>query len=275
VFSVSGTAHLSSAITCGAAGGSGGSVAGKTAAAKVLVVLEAFAAHGSEVGVAELARTARLPKTTTHRMLGFLRDAGFVDTTGGRYRLTAKVGRLTPSADDTGLSLLREHLVPHLTDLYEATRQPALLVVRTEDGARVAERVSGSRSAGFVTRLGATFPLHCTAAGKLLLAHSRDLGAPEPALERFTAATIVDRRRLERSLSAARLTGIAFDVNEWRPGVTSAAVLLKHFEGGVTAAVSVVGPSARMDIRMIEPHLRRIGHHAAVNWRGPLDAAVV
>ncbi|MCG8917181.1 helix-turn-helix domain-containing protein [Actinokineospora sp. PR83] len=191
----------------------------RAAAAKLLAVLEAFAAHRGAAGVAELARAAALPKSTTHRVLGFLCDADFVRAEAGRYRLTAKVAALAPPDPEPVDPRLREHLLPYLTDLHEAVGKPVLLAVRSGGAAGVVHRVCGSRSAGFAAGLGDDVPLHCTAVGKALLAHSWAPGEPGGDLGRFTAATITFRRGLDRDLAAVRSTGIAVDLDEWRPGV--------------------------------------------------------
>ncbi|MCX2950138.1 IclR family transcriptional regulator [Lentzea sp. NEAU-D7] len=220
---------------------------GRTAAAKVLAVLEAFNLCRGEVGVAELARKAGLPKSTTHRMLGILCDEGFVRTAAGRYELTVKVARLAYSGADVEPGLY-DRVLPHLTDLHETVKHPVLLVVRDGSVARVVKRVCGSRTAGFATLLGDTLPLHCTAAGRLLLAHA-------------------DGGRLSRQLVSAQASGIAVDVNEWRSGVTSLAVALRDSATAPPVVITVVGPSARVDVRAVAPELKRVAHHAALGMR--------
>ncbi|WP_177230143.1 IclR family transcriptional regulator [Lentzea albida] len=211
----------------------------------MLAVLEAFSLCRGEVGVAELARKAGLPKSTTHRMLGVLCDEGFVRTAAGRYELTVKVATLAHSDTDVEPGLY-DRVLPHLTDLHETVKHPVLLVVRDGSVARVVKRVCGSRTAGFATHLGDTLPLHCTAAGKLLLAH-------------------VDGGRLQRQPVPAG--GVAVDVNEWRFGVTSLAVALRDSATAPPVVITVVGPSARVDVRAVAPALKRVAHHAALGVR--------
>ncbi|SDO72892.1 DNA-binding transcriptional regulator, IclR family [Lentzea jiangxiensis] len=243
----------------------GDAVTGKAAAAKVLAVLEAFSLCQGEVGVAELARKAGLPKSTTHRMLGFLCDEGFVKTAAGRYELTVKVARLSSSSTDVDPGLY-DRVLPYLTDLHETVKHPVLLVIRAGGVARVVKRVCGSRAASFATHLGDTLPLHCTAAGKLLLAHAWTQAEQDLELHRYTDLTITDRGRLQRELISTQASGIATDVNEWRLGVTSLAVALRIW-GSAPAVIAVVGPSARVDVRAVAPQLRRLAHHAALGMR--------
>ena len=241
-------------------------VAGKAAAAKVLAVLEAFSLCQGEVGVAELARKAGLPKTTTHRMLGFLCDEGFVKTAAGHYELTVKVAGLSSSGTDVEPGLY-DRVLPYLTDLHETVKHPVLLVVRAGGVARVVKRVCGSRTAGFATHLGDTLPLHCTAAGKLLLAHAWTQEEQDLELHRYTELTITDRGRLRREVVSAQASGVAVDINEWRLGVTSLAVALRDSGVVPPVVIAVVGPSVRFDVQAVAPQLRRLAHHAALGVR--------
>lgn len=240
----------------------------KAAAAKVLTVLEAFSRCQEEVGVAELARTADLPKSTTHRMLGFLCDEGFVKSAAGRYSLTTKVARLSTSGPNFVKTEWQDRVLPYLTDLHDAIKQPVLLVVRSGNTAQVVKRVCGSRTAEFTAQLGNVLPLHCTAAGKLLLAHPCAPAEPKLALNRYTKMTITDKDWLERELAAVRVSGMATDANEWRVGVTSLAVALRGSASTPPAVISVVGLSACFDVRAVAPQLRRVAHRAALSMRG-------
>ncbi|SDP99056.1 IclR helix-turn-helix domain-containing protein [Lentzea jiangxiensis] len=71
--------------------GADGERGARTAATKVLAVLEAFGAYDGAVSPAELARQTDLLRSTTHRMVGFLRPAGLVDVLGGGFLLTSRV----------------------------------------------------------------------------------------------------------------------------------------------------------------------------------------
>lgn len=63
---------------------------GRGAAAKVLSMLKAFGATEGAVSLAELMRHTQLPKSTAHRMIGFLKSAGLVEMTDGRYALSSR-----------------------------------------------------------------------------------------------------------------------------------------------------------------------------------------
>jgi DNA-binding IclR family transcriptional regulator len=218
------------------------------AATKVLSVLQAFVAYDNAVSLGELARHTDLPKSTVHRMVGFLRAAGMVDMVDSRFLLTSKVTELS-TAVPTGFSAgMRETLLPTLTDLYEATREAVHLSVRCGAVVRVVERVHGRRSAGLVSRFRGPLPLHCTAAGKIVLAGSAQLAsaACERRLEAHTPATIVTGERLLAELTSIRKYGVAFDRGEWCSGITGVAAPVWGPGRVLMGAISVVGPVDRL-----------------------------
>jgi DNA-binding IclR family transcriptional regulator len=133
-----------------------------------------------------------------------------------------------------------------------------LPVVRSGNTAKVVHRVCGSRNA----------EVHCTAAGKLLSAQSWAHAERKAAPVRFTAATITEESRLDRELANARATGMTTDVDEWRPGVTSLAIVVHGFATVRPTVLSAFGPTAGFGVRSSAPPLRRTAHPLALDLRG-------
>ena len=99
-------------------------------------------------------------------------------------------------------------------------------------------------------RINNKYPLHCTSAGKIFLVYM-----PSERIENFfntlgltayTDNTITDKARLKEEIEIVRRDGTAFDDEEYFIGVRSAAAPIKGENGRVLAAVSLVGPSARI-----------------------------
>jgi DNA-binding IclR family transcriptional regulator len=158
---------------------------------------------------------------------------------------------------------VRGILLPYLVDLYEAARETVHLCVLDEDAAICVERLGGSRSVPIGTRAGERMPLHCTAAGKILLAYApesvrrRQMTGP---LRGFTRSTITSPVALSGAIRRAARDGCAFDREEFVPGLTSVAVPVMGPDGA-TAALSVTGPVTEFEpLRVVA----RIRHIAAV-----------
>ncbi|WP_434448347.1 IclR family transcriptional regulator [Lentzea sp. E54] len=217
---------------------------------KVMSVLNAFGADDDELGFAELGRRTGLAKATLHRLLGDLADARLLDRGTRGYRLGGHLFQLGIRASVE--RRLVEVSTPYLEDLYERTHETVHLGLREGHEVIYAAKIGGHRQASSPSRLGGRMPLHATAIGKALLAHSptsvRTAVLASP-LARRTPRTVVTPGMLRRQLAAIRQTGVAYEFEESRIGLACVASPVLDHEGNVVAAVSVAGPATRFDPR--------------------------
>ncbi len=91
---------------------------------------------------------------------------------------------------------------------------------------------------------------HCTAVGKVLLAHldeaRLDTFLADRRLERHTSATITTRADLDRELATIRERGFGHTSDEFCEGVSAYAVPIRDPWGGIFAAIGASAPSVRM-----------------------------
>lgn len=217
---------------------------------KVMSVLNAFGADDDELGFAELGRRTGLAKATLHRLLGDLTDVRLLDRGAHGYRLGGHLFQLGIRASVE--RRLVEVSTPYLEDLYERTHETVHLGLLEGHEVVYAAKIGGHRQASSPSRLGGRMPLHATAIGKALLAHSPTslrtevLGAP---LARRTPRTVVTPGMLRRQLATIRQTGVAYEYEESRVGLACVASPVLGHDGTVVAAVSVAGPTTRFDPR--------------------------
>ncbi|WP_170176213.1 IclR family transcriptional regulator [Lentzea flaviverrucosa] len=224
----------------------------------MLTVLQAFGAHDGSASTAELARHTELPKSTVHRMIGFLRTAGLVDVNDKGYVLTARMAELSAAVPSRFSRHMREMLMPGLTDLHGQSGEAVQLAALSGDVVRTVACVHGRRSAGLMRLLRNASPLSCTAAGKVLLAGSPLLVSRIDAnLEQHTSATITSISRLHEELAGVRKFGVAFDRGEWRSGLAGVAAPVWGPDRVLLGAISVVGPSARLRVDEVAPKVRK------------------
>jgi IclR family transcriptional regulator, KDG regulon repressor len=119
------------------------------------------------------------------------------------------------------------------------------------------ERLDSPHTLRMFLDIGRRNHAHCTATGKVLLAHvgERELdrllkGWTLPAV---TQHTITDQRRLRTALKRARQDGYAENRSESEVGVMSIAAPVHGAPGKVVAALSLAGPNER-----VEPHRREL-----------------
>lgn len=214
---------------------------------RAVALLRAFGPDEPVLSLAELARRTAIPKGTVHRMATDLVVLRLLDRAEGGYRLSGGLFELGLRAS-AERSLL-ELAMPFLQDLYERTHETVHLGVA--DGREVVyiAKIGGHRQARSPSRPGGRMPMHCTAIGKVLLAHA-DLATQRTVLtgplERRTPHTIVAPGLLRRQLDAVLEQGVAFEQEESTVGLRCVAAPVLDASGrAALAAISVTGPVGR------------------------------
>jgi IclR family KDG regulon transcriptional repressor len=251
--------------------------AGETAQAtravvdKAFTLLEAWRQRGEVLGVSELARRTRLPKSTSHRLLGILEAAGVVERVAGGHRLGDRMQGFSTLLSTDSPPELREVSLPYLQDLYELTHETIHLAVLDGHDVYCVEKLYGHRRSPLTSRVGGWLPVHSTALGKALLAYScqaTQRRALSGTFRQYTANTITQPLRLAAELRATRLRGLAFDRHETHPAVTCVAAPVLDMRGKAVAAISITGASDRFDPTIVVERLRRTARAASVALAG-------
>ncbi|HEV7935707.1 MAG TPA: IclR family transcriptional regulator [Actinomadura sp.] len=227
----------------------------RTAAGRLLDVLDAFSADHPVLTLSEISRRAGMSLTTTHRLVGELTCwGGLQRDERGRYRIGLRL--LEVASLSPGWLGLREAALPFMEDLYEVTHENVQLGVR--DGLEVVyvDRIAGRAAVGVFTRVGGRWPLHASGVGLVLLAHAdpevqeRALAAP---LKAYTEKTIVDPQRLRRVLADVRRTGVAVSDGQVTLDALSVAAPIRGPSKDVIAALSIVVLADNAEPRALIP----------------------
>ena len=216
-----------------------------------LSILEAVARSSSRrgVGVTEIAAETGLDKSTTSRILAFLRDAGYIrQDTYRRYRLTNKLSQLT-----AGYSDIEDLLVvarPHLEAMHADFDEEVHLAVLDGGYMQFVDYIPSSQVVR--SNLSTTQRLvHETAAGRAALALlGRDERAEALALSAAGAQLTFSPQEIETmqsELDEARARGWAdYDSGD---GVSRFAAPIVDAEGHPVAAMCISGPTFRVSPR--------------------------
>jgi DNA-binding IclR family transcriptional regulator len=218
----------------------------RTVLGKAVTILRAFTVDDHVVALAELVDRTGLHKATVHRLCGELVRLRLLDRAFDGYQLSGGLFELGMRAS-AERSLL-ELAMPFLQDLYERTHEIVHLGVRGGHEVVYIAKIGGHRQARSPSRVGGRMPMHCTAIGKVLLAHAdADLRAAvlSAPLPRRTPHTVTAPGLLRRQLAAVLETGIAFDREESAVGVACVAAPVPGPGGPAVAAMSLTGPSSR------------------------------
>lgn len=214
----------------------------------------------------DIVEKTELPKASAHRLLREMVDISALtfDEVSRRYRgglLLARLGASVTEDYD-----LRRIARPHLQAIHEATGNVTTLGILTEGTGTYLDKIEPD---DFGIRLhsevGKTFPLHCTAMGKVMLAYSdastvRRVTARK--LESFTERTITDAKKLRRELKQVADNGYAIDNEEITRGLVCVAAPIFGLDGKIIGAMSCTCPSYKYEETGIAKEIRAVIRHS-------------
>ena len=211
---------------------------------RAFAVLDLLGESETPLGLAQVASSLQLHKSTAHRFLMVLERHHMVErTTGGKFRLGLRLfdfgNRAIEQYD------LRERAQPHLRRLVAETEETAHLCVLEQARVIYIDKIEPARSVRMITRIGSSNPVHCTSVGKAILAF-----LPEERIndilrrtkfERFTQPTISSAEALRVEIEKTRRRGYAVDDEELEEGLRCIAVPLLDSQRLPVGAISVSG----------------------------------
>lgn len=224
-----------------------------------LNILELFSAEQIELGISMIADMLRKKVSTIHRSVTILKHRGYIEQTAerGKYRLGLKAFELGCVYQNQ--SNLMKDAMAHLERLAKATNETVNLAVLDPDLREIAyiAKIESQQVLKTDIQIGTKLHAHCTALGKVLLAHLDQplfdrLFPPRARLPTYTASSIATTNQLRRDLAQIRTTGFATDMEEFRSGVICVARAFRDRSNKVVAAISVTAPSVRCSAERIE-----------------------
>jgi DNA-binding IclR family transcriptional regulator len=216
---------------------------------RAFAVLDLLGESESPLGLAQVATSLQLHKSTAHRFLMVLERHHMVErTSGGKFRLGLRLfdfgNRAIEQYD------LRDRAQPHLRRLVAETEETAHLSVLEQAHVIYIDKIEPARSVRMITRIGQSNPVHCTSVGKAILAFLPEERMADvirrTRFERFTSRTISNADALRTEIEKTRRRGYAVDDEELEEGLRCIAVPVLDAQRFPVAAVSVSGPSFRV-----------------------------
>jgi DNA-binding IclR family transcriptional regulator len=217
---------------------------------RAFAILETVARHGDGIGLSDLARKVGLHSSTVFNLVRTMTDLHYLDQSmeDRRYRIGRSLLSLTANAVDDVLLVNKARAV--IEELSRASGETGTFAIWTGEQVVSMARSSGGGSFELSDRVGGVRPAHATATGKVLLAALPDdrmeAIVRSARLERFTARTMVDARRVLAEVRRVREAGIAVDRAEYRDDVCCIAMPVRDFSGKVVGAMGLSGPVWRM-----------------------------
>lgn len=233
---------------------------GRSVTSRLLAILTAFDGDHRSLSLTELTQRAKLPASTTHRLVGELVEGGLLErTASGFYTVGLKLWELGSAS--VRAAHLQEVALPYLQDLYEATHENVHLAVLDGTDVLYVVKLSGFQSVSLITRAGRRLPWHSTGAGKAIAAYEREQvvdGLLSHPVARYTRYTLTDPVKLRRELARIRERGYALSNEEHALGTFSVAAPVIGQRRLPIAAVAVTAHSSRAELKKLTPTVRTV-----------------
>jgi len=215
-----------------------------------LQIVEEIASH-QPIGTSELARRLGLSKTTVHRSLKSLHEAGWIEPseesrTSWLLSIRALVvgGRSVESRGS-----LRRICVPVMEDLRRSTEETIHLLAHYQHNVVLIERLDGIKPVRVFNPFGGRAPLHRTSSGMAILAHltreEQNAYLNELRLRTKRRASS-DIKALRDELALTRKRGFSVNLGQNLPNVNAVGAAIFDSRSVPIAAITVSAPSDRM-----------------------------
>lgn len=211
---------------------------------KALRILDALGDCPSGLGITELSSALKAPKSTVHRLIATLEAVGYsvFDPPTAKYMLGTKLARLGEQLNHQ--SSLLTFGVPALEQLTRECGEASHLAIMEGMEVVYISREESKESMRISFAMGHRAPVHCTALGKAFLAglsetEIRMMYANVRKLERMTPHTQTKLSQILAEIAVVRKEGIAYDNEEYMPGLRCIAAPIKDFSSRTVAAMSL------------------------------------
>lgn len=234
-------------------------------------LLEILAREARPLTLAETIAASGWPKPSVHRLLNQLESGGLLarEPDGRRYAVAPRLLRLAEatlagSAQQGVRHAVLRQLVADIGESCNLTTLSGVEVVYLD-------RIESAFPLQLNLRPGTRVPIHCSASGKLILAHlaprQRALLLDGLPLARYTGTTLVTSAALHDDFARIRKQGYAVDAEEFVDGLVCVAVpVFSSDKHSVRCAVALQAPVARMTLQQALEKVPRL--HAAAQALG-------
>jgi len=212
---------------------------------RLFQIIEFMACSKDWVSLRTMARELKISAASAYRSLNSLKELGYVrqHSLDSKYQLTLKIAWV--SAQVLENVQLRQIAHPFLQSLTSITNETTHLAVLEDREFVYIDKVDNTQAMRMRSRVGQRGQLHCTAAGKSMLAFMQEQDLL-PLLQRLkfqpvTENTITDLGKFHQHLLKVRRLGYAVDDEENELGIRCIGSPIYDHAGRLAGALSISG----------------------------------
>jgi len=213
-----------------------------------LRIMNSFTVEKPNKGVSELADELGISKSAVSRLLSTLASEGYVikEPTTQKYSLGLQILKLNNVVSS---QLEINHAAyPIIEELSKSTGEAVLISVLEDDIVYI-EQIECRHQELILPLVGHRSPVHCTSAGKLLLAYyetERFQQVVNKGLTAYTAKTITDKEVLRKELAEIRKSQYCCCESEYLEGYICFSAPIRNYMNVVVAAITIMGSVQRI-----------------------------
>jgi IclR family acetate operon transcriptional repressor len=210
-------------------------------------IMKLLAQHSDGLKAAEIARTLKIPVTTTLRIMATLQIEGYVRKKDGRFELGSVLIHLG-NASLAGTEI-RTAALPVLHELTARTDETSHLAVPCDDHSLIVAVQDSPHPLRAASRPGTLTELHCSSTGKSFIAflhhHRLEELFGKGRLTKRTAHTQDTLAEVRKEAAVTRKRGYSLDDEEFNLGVRCLAAPIYSSDGAVVAAIGITAATVR------------------------------
>ncbi|UFJ41141.1 IclR family transcriptional regulator [Brevibacillus humidisoli] len=223
-------------------------------------LLKVFLDSPKELGVTELSKRLQLSKGAVHKILATLESEGFI-----RQNEATKQYTLGYTLLELGNKVIKNHDIvdfsaPYLNQLLAQTKELVVLCILDKTDALYVAKLDSPHPIRFNVEIYRRFPPYATSGSRVLLAYQSDAFQQEVLsdveLKKYTPQSFASVEEIKENLRQIKERGYEMSWNRRNQGVTGMAAPVFDATDQVVAAVSVIGPTDR-----VQPQVDSIRNH--------------
>lgn len=216
---------------------------------KAFDVIDYMALSEKELGVTEISEALNYGVSATYHLLNTLKECNIIEQneTTKKFKLGLKLWQIGMRAyEQNDISII---LKPYLRKLKELTGETSNLTILDNNQIVYIAQEESNRLLKMFTKIGVSAPLHCTGAGKILLAYQpeskQDHILDSIELTKYTNKTITDKDKLMEEIDLIKKQGYGLDDEEREIGVSCIGAPIFGVNNEIISCISISGPKSR------------------------------
>lgn len=219
---------------------------------RISSLLKCFTQGKPELGVSEISRKIKLPKSTVHRTLSALVKEGLIirNEETGKYAIGPELYIM--GSIYTSVINIFTAAKPVMKTTSELTGEAVVLSILDNRHIRIMINEERPESPfRYITPIGHMTPAYASAMGRAMLSDLTDEEIdnlfPEERLKPLTDKTVSTKKELKQLLEQVRKTGISYNPEGVNEGIFGIAAAVRDSSGSAVAAMSIPVPLFRIN----------------------------